>query len=295
MEKKNVVSAIITVMAALAVFELGKTMGMLLVQFSLPIFFPVMFSGSEAAAEEFLNQQMMGVTLEAILGSILSLIMQCTGMLVCFILWRKEMRNKWVVYNLTWEPKAGRPLWQASLLVFTVAIAGCLGLNLIMNGLQLTLFSEEFLEVAESQTSVPVVFGVLMYGLVSPLAEEIVFRGVIYGKMKKAVGASTALPLAALFFAIYHGNIIQGVYAFLIGAVLCYLYEKSGSLWPAVIFHGVGNLAVYLIIGIGGVIDHIGNAAACVLGIGLTALAVWVFLRGFGKPELEIEKESQFG
>ena len=32
MEKKNVVSAIITVMAALAVFELGKSMGMLLVK-----------------------------------------------------------------------------------------------------------------------------------------------------------------------------------------------------------------------------------------------------------------------
>ena len=285
-EQKKIGTAIIAVMAALVVFELGKTLGMLLVQFSLPLFMPALFSGSEAAAEELLSKPMMGVTLQEVMGSILSLIMQATGGLCCWAVWRKNLlwyRNRGVGLA---EQGVSRPEWQRWILFCATAMLGCLGLNLVMNGLQITLFSEEFMKVAQEQASVPVIFGVLMYGIVSPMAEEIVFRGVIYGKMRKAIGASAALPLASLFFAIYHGNIIQGIYAAVIGAVLCYVYEKSGNLWVAVSFHGMGNLIVYLLIGAGDLMGVLGNAAACVLGVILTALAAGAFYLCYGKPKL---------
>lgn len=88
---------------------------------------------------------------------------------------------------------------------------------------------------------------VLSVALVAPLAEEIIFRGLTLRYAKKAMPMWLAVIFQALLFAIYHGNIIQGAYAFLFGLFFGFLVIKTDSLVPSVLLHSIINLSAYLV------------------------------------------------
>lgn len=78
--------------------------------------------------------------------------------------------------------------------------------------------------------------------LVAPICEELIFRGVTMQYAKKAMPFWIANLFQALLFGIYHMNVIQGVYAFVIGIVLGYICEKGGSIYLSILFHILFNL-----------------------------------------------------
>lgn len=88
---------------------------------------------------------------------------------------------------------------------------------------------------------------------IGPLAEEIVFRGLIMrycisGADKKTKNACIfAVIVQAILFAIYHGNLIQGCYAFLFGLLFGLIAIKTDSLIPSTLLHMVVNGSLYLI------------------------------------------------
>lgn len=110
---------------------------------------------------------------------------------------------------------------------------------------------------------------------------EAVSEGAAGGRPAENEGAVRARMAAAaassLMFGIYHGNPVQGIYAFLIGLLLCLVYERTGKLTAAVLFHGAGNLAVYLLIdmaGLGERLSFFGAVGLCALLLGATALCL---------------------
>jgi membrane protease YdiL (CAAX protease family) len=85
---------------------------------------------------------------------------------------------------------------------------------------------------------------VLAFGAVAvPIAEEFLFRGVLYRWLRDGWGLYAGLVGSALVFAAVH--ILLGtsgaLQIFLIGLALAYLYDITGSLWPSMVFHGVNN------------------------------------------------------
>ncbi len=80
-----------------------------------------------------------------------------------------------------------------------------------------------------------------MAGVVAPLAEELVFRGVLYRWMRIHWGLPTGVIVSALCFGALHGIpwLIPALTA--VGVLLALIYERSGSLWPAVLTHGAFN------------------------------------------------------
>ena len=85
----------------------------------------------------------------------------------------------------------------------------------------------------------------------APMMEEAVFRLGIYGLLRRRLMPKAAAFLSALAFGFYHGNMIQGLYAFLLGFVLAWGYEKCpwGKYWLAVLMHAAANGAVLLAFG----------------------------------------------
>lgn len=73
--------------------------------------------------------------------------------------------------------------------------------------------------------------------VVSPVLEELIFRGVILWGLNKISPFAVANILQALAFAIYHGNVVQGVYAFILGMLIGQIKKKSGGLIYCIIFH----------------------------------------------------------
>jgi CAAX protease family protein len=78
----------------------------------------------------------------------------------------------------------------------------------------------------------------------APLGEEVAFRGVLYPALRARFGTAPATALSAAVFAAAHGYGVLGFAAvFWSGVLWALAYERTGSLWPCIIAHSVGNLA----------------------------------------------------
>lgn len=92
--------------------------------------------------------------------------------------------------------------------------------------------------------------GFLAVGVLAPLAEEMVFRGAVLRTLDAAFGRRfrwLAVVASALLFAVAHGNMAQGFSAFVLGLVLGWMYVRTGSIVPGVVFHWVNNsIAVFI-------------------------------------------------
>ncbi len=74
----------------------------------------------------------------------------------------------------------------------------------------------------------------------APLGEEFLFRKLLVDRTR-GYGDLTAILLSGLLFALFHGNLFQFFYAFLLGMLLAYIYTRSGNLWWCVAMHAVIN------------------------------------------------------
>ncbi len=77
--------------------------------------------------------------------------------------------------------------------------------------------------------------------LVVPVYEEIFFRGFIHNAFRNRLGMWGAIIASSLLFGLFHLIPAQIITAFLLGLVLGWMYEKSGSLWTVIIAHVVNN------------------------------------------------------
>ena len=130
-----------------------------------------------------------------------------------------------------------------------IAVAGALFslvLNYLFAVIGLTESSTSYSQVAKEQFSYALAPALLFYGVVSPMVEELVFRGVVYNSLRRNLGISPAILGSALLFGAIHGNIVQMLYGTIMGIVMAVLYEKYGKLSAPIIFHGAANAAIYL-------------------------------------------------
>ena len=106
--------------------------------------------------------------------------------------------------------------------------------------------SAKYEQVETIQYSVPLWLGLILYGLISPMVEELVFRGVIYNRMKRFYSLSYCVVLSALLFGIFHANLPQFLYGTCMGILLALCYEKVPCFGAPVIFHMAANIAVFI-------------------------------------------------
>ena len=98
----------------------------------------------------------------------------------------------------------------------------------------------------------------LVVGLLAPFAEELYFRGVLYLWMGERWGIWVGILLSSVFFAIVHGEVSVAGAAFGLGIILAWAYERSGSLWVAIMIHAINNsfkiILLYTFLGFGNLI-----------------------------------------
>lgn len=122
-----------------------------------------------------------------------------------------------------------------------------LGFNYLFELLGITNLSEAYKQTSEIQYAAAVPLALIVNGLIAPLVEEIIFRGVVYNRMKENNKLITSVIISALVFGVYHQNIVQGAYAFLMGCVIAVCYEWFGHFFVPVAVHMVSNILVYLL------------------------------------------------
>ena len=83
---------------------------------------------------------------------------------------------------------------------------------------------------------------ILVMGILGPLSEEIISRGIVLNGYKRSGNTFRAILLSALLFGLMHMNFNQAAYAIFLGIVMAVLVEATGSLWGSVVFHVTVNI-----------------------------------------------------
>jgi uncharacterized protein len=95
----------------------------------------------------------------------------------------------------------------------------------------------------EESLSALVGYGVLL-AFVAPLAEELFFRGFVFGVLREKIGAVWGVLATGVVFGLVHvaGSPIETVGVLIIlGCLLCVLYLQTGSLLPCIALHAINN------------------------------------------------------
>ena len=86
----------------------------------------------------------------------------------------------------------------------------------------------------------------LAAGVVAPLVEESFFRGFVFPAFRERFGFRKAALLNGLFFGLVHFTPTAFVPLFVLGVLLCVLYQATNSLWPPILMHSTMNTLAVL-------------------------------------------------
>ena len=129
-------------------------------------------------------------------------------------------------------------------------LAASVFLNLFLAGVGAVHADAAAADASAQAGRVSLPLGILIYGVLSPLAEETVFRGItlqrLYLLCHEKKSGKTAFLLAAglssLLFGIYHGSLVQGLYAAAMGFLFCLFLALGGNLFRVIVLHGGANV-----------------------------------------------------
>ncbi len=79
----------------------------------------------------------------------------------------------------------------------------------------------------------------------APFVEEVLFRGFLFNAFRRTFGFWVGALCVSALFAIAHRQLNVGLDVFVLSMVLCYVREKTHSLWPAIGLHALKNLVAF--------------------------------------------------
>ena len=145
-------------------------------------------------------------------------------------------------YNISWSWLGLRKFSLNSLALGCGLMVISWGLNVVY-GLFLSLFSlsiqQDFSVLFTDMSSA---WGILFGGaIVAPVVEEIIFRGFIFAGLRTRYGWVKAALISSALFSVIHFQPTAFLPIMVLGMIFAYLYQRSGSIWPAIIMHLSSN------------------------------------------------------
>jgi membrane protease YdiL (CAAX protease family) len=163
------------------------------------------------------------------------------------LLWWLLRRRHAAIGDLGWR---GFNLWRGAAYVVVALITFYLASNLTMWLIQHFL---PVFDVNQKQTNeftgnkvIRTDWALLALVFIPPIVEETVFRGVLFGALASRWGFWTGAVLSSALFGLAHGQTNVGVYTFILGMLLCWLYARTRSIIPGIILHLINNLLAWL-------------------------------------------------
>ncbi|MFC4076490.1 CPBP family intramembrane glutamic endopeptidase [Salinithrix halophila] len=150
-------------------------------------------------------------------------------------------------YGLSWKAvgfrRFHRSVWKWIFLgsIFLVAVAA-----LIMTAVEVLGFSYDNARadsIQNNRSIIGIFVALISAAVISPLYEEIVYRGVFYAFFRTRFGILMGLSINAAIFSLAHIPLYHLLpLTFIGGVVFGWLYERSGSIVPPMLAHGLSNL-----------------------------------------------------
>ncbi len=156
-------------------------------------------------------------------------------------------RLRWSPVSRVWL--ASHP-WTTLAWVFMLALGTILPSEWVVEKFQLTM-PDTTAQLFEGVMREPM--GYLAIGILGPVAEEMVFRGAVLRSLLKLFPAKAhwwPILISAVLFGAVHMNMAQFVHALPIGLLLGWMYYRTGSIIPGLLFHWVNNTVAYFMFNI---------------------------------------------
>ncbi len=139
--------------------------------------------------------------------------------------------------------RPGEVIW-----MLLLGVSVCHLANMLLAVLQITRLFPGYEELSEQVFTGQSFFSMMLWvGIVAPIAEELIFRGLIFRRLLDDMRLGWAVGISAFLFGVYHGNVLQFLYAGVLGACFAYCYYRLGSLWAPILLHiGANSWSVIL-------------------------------------------------
>ena len=124
------------------------------------------------------------------------------------------------------------------------AAAGLWLLSIAVNLVSVRLFGPHPQSLIETfgahRGAGPYAMDLIASALVAPIAEEALFRGVLFGGLSQRMPVWGAATASALLFALFHGlGVVLPI--FVLGLGLAYVYARTGTIWASMTTHALVN------------------------------------------------------
>lgn len=101
---------------------------------------------------------------------------------------------------------------------------------------------DEFAQTSLNEGRYSVITDILNVAIIGPIMEELYFRGLVYNALKKmGLPIILSMLISGLAFGLWHGILVQGVYAAFAGFVFALVYEATGDIKSSIFVHVLGN------------------------------------------------------
>lgn len=92
--------------------------------------------------------------------------------------------------------------------------------------------------------SLPIIVSVISTGIIGPIYEEILFRFILYNRLKNKYSIKKSILITTIIFALTHLSPIKIIYAFLLGLTMNILYERHKNILAPILIHIIANTIV---------------------------------------------------
>src|SRR3954462_2594567 len=89
------------------------------------------------------------------------------------------------------------------------------------------------------------VVGALVVIVVAPVCEELFFRGFLFTVLRQRLSFWVAALIDGVLFGFVHGSLVIVPILAALGVVFCYVYERTGSIFPTIALHALNNTIAY--------------------------------------------------
>lgn len=151
--------------------------------------------------------------------------------------------SKWATVSRVWL--ASHP-WVTLVWAALLALGTILPSEWLLEALAFSM-PESSIKMFESIMSEPT--GYLAIGILVPVAEELVFRGAVLRGLLRLFSDKwhwVAIVVSAVIFGAAHRNMAQFVHAFVMGLLIGWMYYRTSSIIPGILFHWVNNTVAYI-------------------------------------------------
>ena len=94
----------------------------------------------------------------------------------------------------------------------------------------------------QTVNAISIPMAIMTTGIIGPIYEEILFRYLLYNRLKRSYKYKKALLITTIIFALTHLNPIKILYAFILGLTFNYIYEKENNILAPILIHTSANI-----------------------------------------------------